>query len=828
MKSKPLHKLLALAAAASLLLAAGPAPLMACSPGFPFQVFFNAARPDLPLKNFAAGRLGILQPSYAKSYLVVAYRYLNGSPLSAVEQRSMLRLWQKRLRNLSSNSDYSYKITEDYLSLRKSALGPKAKEKNYYDSSSNLQPDAFRQAYDTLQSLIKSQVSKEQIKNWIAAQDIVFEVAGAETKDATLPKLPPLSSKFSERARHDRLYQEASLMFYGGRFKEAARLYQELAKENNPRYKTLAVYMTARSLANGAFGQDESLSRETATDFIDKQLKQEKDPEMRLALLDLKAPLFYGELSREQLLEATTEKILKPGQERFGAEVGDLTFAMDEMESSGCYGEVEEEKPKEGAATENTDTVTKEMEAAKLEKEKRQWNKYFEGRLALMGKQDLTDWLETVQSRYDPYAFDSLVFQEKKREIHKLKAAHALAQFRKDKSQTWLIGTLLTGGLSGPERIDVKAAAEKLTPTSPAYLTASFFLLDDMIKAGKTAEARLKLSQLLKESNQLSPTTLNLFKAQYLAVAKGESDYLHAAFMQAPEQNENDDYVPADWLKKQNLPAGTYTRESAALDNEVASDLNRNLPLSLWLKLCFDPALDAACRSKLTRVTWMRAHLLGNRTAARKLTEPLCRAYPSLASMIRACDSAPENESRYILAKFALRNFGLSPYLASGVERHGLKINEFDYYNQNFWVPMQAKAPVLTKEEEYSEFFKGENEDRGAVLKSESGYDQMLLQYYKTGISGKLSAAERKQAQEEALALSRLSPSNFLGEAVFDKLKRNAPHDQDLEEMLYRIVKLAKWSPRTELASQYSHKAHNLLHKHFPTGKWTQKAPYWY
>ena len=65
---------------------------------------------------------------------------------------------------------------------------------------------------------------------------------------------------------------------------------------------------------------------------------------MRLALLDLKAPLFYGELSREQLLEATTEKILKPGQERFGAEVGDLTFAMDEMESSGCYGEVEEEK----------------------------------------------------------------------------------------------------------------------------------------------------------------------------------------------------------------------------------------------------------------------------------------------------------------------------------------------------------------------------------------------------------------------------------------------------------------------------------------------------
>ncbi len=827
MKSQPFYKVLALATVTSLLLAAGPAPLMACSPGFPYQVFFNTARPDLPLKNFAAGNLGILQPSYAKSYLIVAYRYLNGSPLTVVEQRSMLRLWQKRLRNMSGSSDYSYKLTEDYLSLRKSALGPKAKEKNYYDSSASLQPDAFRQAYETLQSLIKSHASKEQIKNWIAAQDIVFEAAG-QTKDAPLPKLPALSPTFNASAAQDRLYQEASLNFYGGRFKEAARLYQQLAKENNPRYKALAIYMTARSLASGAFSQDESLSRETATDFIDQQLQKEKDPEMRLALLDLKAPLFYGELSREQLLQATTEKILQPGQERFGAEVGDLTFAMDEMESSGCYGEIEEEKPKEGAATENTDIVTKEMEEAKLEKEKRQWNKYFEGRLALMGKQDLTDWLETVQSRFDPYAFDSLVFQEKRAAVKKQKAAHALAQFRKDKSQTWLVAALLTGGLSGPERLEVKAAAEKLAPTSPAYLTAAFFLVDDLIAAGKIAEARLKLSQLMKEGNKLSPTTLNLFKAQYLAVARGENDYLHAAFMQAPERNENDDYVPTDWLKKQTLPEGTYTRESAALDNEVASDLNRNLPLSLWLRLCFDPQLDAACRARLMRVTWMRAHLLGNRACATKLTEPLCRAYPKLASLIRACDSAPEAESRYLLAKLALRNFGLSPYLASGVERHGLKLDEFDYYNQNFWVPMQSKPPVTTKDDEYSEFFKGENEDRGAILKNESGYDQMLLKYYQADITARLSAGERKQAAQEALTLSRLSPANFLGEAVFDKLKSNPSGDPDLEEMLYRIVKIAKWSPRTELASQYSHKAYNLLHKHYPSGKWTQKAPYWY
>lgn len=36
-------------------------PALACAPAFPEAVMFNTLRPDLPLKAYAAGNLGIIQ-----------------------------------------------------------------------------------------------------------------------------------------------------------------------------------------------------------------------------------------------------------------------------------------------------------------------------------------------------------------------------------------------------------------------------------------------------------------------------------------------------------------------------------------------------------------------------------------------------------------------------------------------------------------------------------------------------------------------------------------------------------------------------------------------
>jgi len=59
--------------------------VQACGPDFFPDVFVRRIRPDNP-KEYAAGKLGVLLPSYPRADLVVAYRYLNGGALTGAEQ----------------------------------------------------------------------------------------------------------------------------------------------------------------------------------------------------------------------------------------------------------------------------------------------------------------------------------------------------------------------------------------------------------------------------------------------------------------------------------------------------------------------------------------------------------------------------------------------------------------------------------------------------------------------------------------------------------------------------------------------------------------------
>ncbi len=63
----------------------GLATAQACGPDFFPDTFVRTSRPDLPVQ-FVKGRLGLLQPGFARADLFVAYRYLNGGRLDSEEQ----------------------------------------------------------------------------------------------------------------------------------------------------------------------------------------------------------------------------------------------------------------------------------------------------------------------------------------------------------------------------------------------------------------------------------------------------------------------------------------------------------------------------------------------------------------------------------------------------------------------------------------------------------------------------------------------------------------------------------------------------------------------
>src|SRR3982750_99686 len=69
----------------------------ACGPFSLDAVFTFIAHPEFPLEKFANGEVGVIQPSFARSYLVVAYRNVTNVRFSDNEQKQLVALWHERL-----------------------------------------------------------------------------------------------------------------------------------------------------------------------------------------------------------------------------------------------------------------------------------------------------------------------------------------------------------------------------------------------------------------------------------------------------------------------------------------------------------------------------------------------------------------------------------------------------------------------------------------------------------------------------------------------------------------------------------------------------------
>lgn len=770
-------------------------PALACAPAFPEAVMFNILRPDLPLKSYAAGNLGVVQSSYAKSYLCVAYRYLISAPLTLNEQKSICRLWYHRLGNLpTEEGDALIAVTEKYLNLRKKALNAKKDRdgEDAYSYTENVSEDAFKRAVSTLSALlVKYGANSGPVKEWLKAQDQVF----ASAKDGKQREFDKLTSS----EREHRLYQEAAMAFYTKDYTRADRLYRQIAADNKSPWHDIALYMVARTGTSAVSAGDKNFDYNKVLTELDKTIAQTRDFDMRQDLSDLRAPYKYSGISRQDLIELLAQSVPKPSNERFGADVGDLTYAMDEMEES-------------------TEQVNDEKE------EEKKIESHNQAREALMAKQDLSDWLETIQFTEREYEFYSVTQQIQMKEATKRHAAHALAMYNKSHSLPWLLAAVVTNGLRDDQNADLLKASQEVSPNSPAFDTINFYLIDRLICKGQLASARARIQAELSKSN-LSATNQNLFKAQMLAVANDTDTYLKSAKMRAADVCTYYSYVPSNW-------ASIEKNDKSALnpltfDDEVAINLNRYLPLARLTNMALKES-DAGLRGRLARSAWLKAHLLGEEGQAHKLTAIFAAGYPPLKKQIMAVDQSTGDEARYQLAKLTLKNFGMTPYLASGVERHGLPIYQFDYYNTNFWKPLTIKEPKPNPQEMWS-YYSDNAFDQGSSGKPQNS--ALLLQYlqgyYTRGVESTLTPSEKQKAALELARLAKTSPSEFMGEAVFRKFK-SKPGEQSLPEMLYRVVKLPKWSTHTEVGSVYSHRAYNLLQNSFGKSNFARRAPYWY
>ncbi len=275
-----------------------------CALEFDVAVFSYSHHPDFPRTRYAAGKLGVIEPTYARSYLVVAYRYLAGIGLDAAEQEQVRGYWQDR-----ATGDWDHILTwwsERWEKVRMRVPGAPPNEDDIpaqkYDPEIlswelNCADDAFRVATLTLQTrILQFGLRSAAVKDWLNAQDDVFSNCGSR---GNVPVAVP--SNMPALLYKDRDYQIAAAHLYRGEPELAANQFRKIADDRHSPWRQMAPYLVARSLLRFNHAQAAVEARKVLADPRNKELHGITTDLLHRAMADTQPDVRLHEVALELL-----------------------------------------------------------------------------------------------------------------------------------------------------------------------------------------------------------------------------------------------------------------------------------------------------------------------------------------------------------------------------------------------------------------------------------------------------------------------------------------------------------------------------------------------
>lgn len=615
-----------------------PQRTQACGPFFSDAIFVYSKHPDMPLENFAAGKLGVLQVSWARSYLVAAYRNLAGTSLSPDEAKGIKSLWDDRLGNNweSHDEDWIKKWNE----ARKQVPGTgtaaikayRNQEKPHeYESFLNCQQDAFENAETTLSERIKRfSADSAAVKDWLLAQDQVFANCG---EGKVIPEAAGANSDPLIRA--DRAYQIGAANFYATNFDEATKQFDAIAQDKSSPWRDKAGYLAARSLLRkGSLADKEETGRpamaeaEARLNAILKDSSAQASHQAATRLLNLVRLRLHPE---EKLHEIAHTLVKKDRSGDFKQAVWDYTILLDKF-----LGEDDDE----------ADAAAKKARPAGLTGD------------------ELTDWVITFEDS-SPAA-----------------AAHSLQQWEKGKALPWLLAAISKANGQQPGANALLAAAATVDHNSPAFPSLAYHSMRLLIESNRGSEARAALDKILTADRQrLSPSALNLFLAQRTNVAQNLDEFL-----------QNAPRVPAgfsDDSDGREIPDDDSTDKTKGpqlfFDLDGANAFNKAMPVAMIKDAARSKTLAPNLRQDVTQAAFVRAALIDDHETANQAAILLQEVYPKLKEFLGAYQKAATPDARRFAAAFLTLKFpGLRPYVSAGTGRT-TALEEIDSYRDNYW-----------------------------------------------------------------------------------------------------------------------------------------------
>ena len=742
-------------------------PSFACGPFSLEAVFTFVVHPEFPLEKFAGGEIGVLQPTYARSYLFAAYRNFIGIGFSSREQKDLLDLWKERLDYTWPDFDEAW--PKPWLDARQSVASAspaprisvyRHREKpNEYETYINCQKDAFEMAATTLSDRIKKFTADSPvIKDWVAAQDLVFANCseGQHMPAATSADADPL-------VRADRAYQIAAADFYSGNFDEAIAAFDAIAQDTRSPWRSTASYLSARALVRKA-----SLS---PADKKQEALAHAEDVLQRV-LSDRSQSVAYPAANRllnvvrlrvhpEAKLHGLAETLPRKNNETLKQDLWDYTVLMDQF-----------------AGEDDSDQ-----------------NKAFP---VALRKDDLTDWIVTLQSAGEA------------------PLDHSLQRWRETSSMPWLVAALTKIHSGHPQAAALLAAAEKVDSGSPAFATASFHQVRLALESGRFDQARAKLDEILaKKKASLPASSVNLFLTMRTRLARSLAEFLTFAQRRPAgfSWNEDDRELPADISEDSDLNKSLAGQSFFDLDG--ARVLNEGLPLSLLQQAAESKSLPEHLRRDVAQAAWLRAVLLDDRDRAMELAPTLKSLVPEIVPFLDDYLSSQPEEARKFSAIYTWLKFpGLQPIVNSGVGRR-LPLDKQDVYRENWWC-----AAALSPESATS--------NQGEADKNKSEPAVTIDAAKGIPFPAFLSETQKTAARSERARLSSLGAApNYLCRQVIEWTQGH-PTDPRAPEALYLAVRTTRYGCTNKETGKWSKAAYDFLHKRYPTSTWAKKTPYWF
>jgi hypothetical protein len=632
----------------------GPTLAVACGPFTLSTVFVFTVHPAYPLEKFAQGEVGVVQPSWARSYLAVAYRHLSGVSFTPEEQRQLTELWKERL-EYGNQLDYEAWI-KNWLAAREKVAGlmpPKEidvyrfrEAPNQYETFLNCQKDAFDNAVTTLNARItKYGADSPAVKSWIDAQDQVFSNCH---EGKQIPAT--VAAEVDAKSRTDRDYQIAAANFYATNFDDATRQFDSIAKDNGSPWQTQAPYLAARSVirkASLAAPENKTQPLNEAEQRLKSILGNRRLSNIHSTSSRL-MDLVRLRLHPAERLKELAKKLGTRNNPSVKQDLWDYTVLLDGFLETSA-----EEKQK----------FTSEARA-----------------------DDLTDWLVTIQSS-SPAALD-----------------HSLQRWRATHSKPWLVSSLSKVDGSNAQASELISEALKVEADSAAFPSARFHSARLLIEVGKKDDARRLLDESLNTKRaKFDESTINLLLSLRMRLASSLVDFLTFAPRKAAAVSWNDDgrEIPAGSaeVSAENNKSLKFTD---FFDRDASEAFNKHLPLSLLKEAANSSQLPVNLRRDVAQATWLRAVLLNDFKTADELTPVMKSLYPELASYLDKFTAAPQPEAKRFAALFMwLKTPGLEPVVDEGLGREKPVIEQ-DEYRDNWWCSAAyTPSTEQTKEEDH-------------------------------------------------------------------------------------------------------------------------------